>query len=317
MDLTVICPIIRRDLIGRCLETFYKYSPPNFYFYIIDQTVEGLDSTALRDKYPNLMIIRTPKTMVHTTGNLGFAKATNLGISLVETPYFMMLNDDTEMINRGWWWGVLETFKKVEEATPDRPPVLVSPASLKLADWSVGRDKGDDFYILPYKTKYTQEDYDFLVNEPHYINEHLTIEPGAVFDGVVMYASVCHTKRFLDVGMLNEAYYPGGAEDYDWNARANMKGYRSVGTTLAWMYHHWSKSLNSDELQTLADDKLRMGDHNQVWGQREDGTNFFDTWGVKCLKCNTHMVTDDNKTAYCKTHPEETYAIPEPEVKPL
>lgn len=317
MQLTIIIPVIRRDLLARCLETLYRYTPPLFYVIIIDQTVEGLDATVLRNQYKNLMVIRTPKTDTHTTGNLGFAKATNLGISLVETPYFMMLNDDTEMINRSWWWGVLDTFKDVADKTPERPAVLVSPASLKLADWSVGRDKGDDFYILPYKIKYSQEDYDFLLNEDHYINEHLTIKPGSVFDGVVMYGSVCHTQRFLDVGYLNEAYYPGGAEDYDWNARANMRGYRCVGTTLAWMYHHWSQSLNSEEILPLVDERLRMGDHNKVWGQREDGSNIFDTWGIKCLKCDKHMSTDDNKTAYCKEHKDETYDIPEIEIKAL
>ena len=254
---------------------------PNFYVYIIDQTPNGL-ATDLRDRYKNLMVIRTPKTMTHTKGNLGFAKATNIGISLVETPYFTMCNDDVEFINRSWWSGVMETFQLVASQTPDRPPMMVNPASLKLPDWSVGRPKGDDFYIIDYKRHYSQEDYDHLVNDEHYINEHLTIMPGSVIDGVTMYCSVFETKKFLEVGMLNEKFYPGGGEDYDYNCRANMYGYRCVGTTLSWVFHHWSKSFatiqEQDSIKELIDDRLRWNNNHELWGKN------FDIWGMKDMK---------------------------------
>lgn len=281
MDNTFVIPVIRYDLIERCLETLYKNTVPNFYVYIIDQTPNGLPAD-LRDRYKNLMVIRTPKTNVHTKGNLGFAKATNLGISLVETPYFTMCNDDVEFINRAWWWGVIETFKKVNEQTPDRPAMMVNPASLKLPDWSVGRPAGDDHYIIDYKRRYSQEDYDHLLNDEHYVNEHLTIMPGSVIDGVTMYCSVFETAKFLEVGMLNEKFYPGGGEDYDYNCRANMHGYRCVGTTMSWVYHHWSKSFatiqEQEAIKDLIDDKLRWNNNNELWGEN------FDIWGMKDMK---------------------------------
>lgn len=287
---TFIIPLIRDDLIERCLDTLYKNTPPNFYVFIIDQTINGIDANHFRDKFKNLMVIRTPKSDIHTTGNLGFAKATNLGIQLVETPYFTMCNDDVEFINRKWWWGVMETFDKVAEATPDRPAALVNPASTKLPDWSVGRPKGEDHYIIPYKKKYTQEDWDFLVNEEHYVNEHLTIRPGSVIDGVTMYCSVFNTRRFLEVGMLNEKFYPGGGEDYDWNCRANIHGYRSVGTTMSWVFHHWSVSLRSVAEETEIKEKLRQenlvwNNNNELWG---DG---FDVWGGDIKKEDIPPIT--------------------------
>ena len=278
MDNTFIIPVVRPDLIERCLETLYKNTPANFYVYVIDQTVDGLDHTKLRDMYRNLMFIRPPKSYRHTTGNLGFAKATNLGISLVETPYFTMCNDDVEFINRDWWDGVLTAFDKTTAATPDRPCMMVNPGSAKLPDWSVGRDKGDDFYIIPYKTRFSQQDYDHLVNDEHYINEHLTLMPGSVIDGVVFYCSVFETEKFLEVGMLNEKFYPGGGEDYDYNCRANMAGYRCVGTTMSWVWHHWSMSLNSEDKEkvtSLRQPELCWNNNHELWG--ED----FDVWGVK------------------------------------
>lgn len=314
--LTVIIPVILTSNIDKCLDALYKHTEADtFYVYIIDQSVKGLDSTELREKYPNLMVIRTPKTTIHYTGNLGFAQATNLGISLVQTPYFLMLNDDAEMINKGWWQGVLDTFDKVEHDTPESPAVIVCLASVRLADWSVGRADGDDFDILPYKEDYTQADWDFLVNEEHYVNEHLTIQPGSVFDGVTMYACVCDTRRFLEVGLLDEKYFPGSGEDYDWSCRSRMLGYRCVATTKSWVWHHWSSTFRAlradkEEVKALQIPELNWNQNHEKWGEN------FDIWGVKCSVCGEQMRSKDKKTATCsKEH--EVYSIPESTSTPL
>lgn len=314
--LTVIIPVILTSNIERCLETLYKYTEKgSFYVYIIDMSVSGLDANHLRNTYPNLMVIRSPKSDIHYTGNLGFASATNLGISLVQTPYFMMCNDDVEFVNSGWWQGVLDTFEQVEKDTPDSPAVIVCPASVRLADWSVGRKAGDDFDILPYKEEYSQEEYDSLINESHYVNEHLTIQPGSVFDGITMYATVCDTRKFLEVGMLDEKYYPGGGEDYDWSCLSRMKNYRSVATTKSWVFHHWSStfralSAEKEEAKSLQIPELNWNQNHEKWGKN------FDIWGVKCSVCEEQMRSKDGKTATCsKQH--EVYIIPESTSTPL
>jgi GT2 family glycosyltransferase len=302
--------------IERCLETLYKYTEQSsFYVYIIDVSVKGIDANALRDKYKNLMVIRSPKTDLRYTGNLGFSTACNLGIQLVQTPYFTLLNDDVEMVNSGWWQGVLDTFHQVEEATPDSPAVIVCPASIRLADWSVGRADGDDFDILPYKTEYTQADYDFLLHESHYVNKHLTIEPDSVFDGVTMYACVCDTQRFLKIGMLDNKYYVGSGEDYDYSCRARMMGFRSVATTKSWVWHWWSSTFRAlraekEEVKSLQIPELSWNHNHEKWGEN------FDIWGVKCSKCGEQMRSKDGVTATCsKNH--EVYQMPETNFLPL
>jgi len=302
--------------IERCLETIYKYTDKGgFYVYIIDVSVKGVDANKLRDQYENLMVIRSPKSDVHPTGNLGFAGATNLGISLVQTPYFTMLNDDVEFIHKDWWQGVLDTFQQVQEATPDAPAVMVCPASIRLADWSVGRVKGDDFDILPYKQDYTEDDWKFLTQEKHYVNEHLTIQPDSVFDGVTMYACVCDTRRFLDIGMLDEKYFPGSGEDYDYSCLARMKGYRSVATTKSWVFHHWSSTFRAladekEEVKSLQIPELNWNQNHEKWGKG------FDIWGYRCPKCNERMETKDGIIATCPRD-GEIYNMPETVSMPL
>ena len=302
---TFIIPVLRDDLYQRCLETLYANTPPNFYVYLIDQTLMGIDPN-LRDKYPDLMIIRTPRTETHKHGNLGFAKATNTGIKLVQTPYFTMCNDDIEFIHEKWWEAVMDTFRTVEGQTPERPAMIVNPSSTKLPDWSIGLPAGQHLDIVPYKEKYTDKDWRWLVEEPHYVNEHLTLQPNSVIDGVTLYCSVAHTERFRDVSLIDERYYPGGAEDYDLCCRASMKGYRLVGTTKSWVYHHWSSTLNNEELKKTVDDELRFGDQYKIWGEG------FDIWGMACKLCGTRMRTGDNKVAYCPQHPQEMVDIPAP-----
>lgn len=316
-QLTVITPIIRPDLIERMLETLYEYTEPMFYVYIIDQTVHGLDATRLRNTYKNLMVIRTPRSDVHHTGNLGFAKATNLGIALVETPYFMMCNDDVEFLHPKWWQGVVDTFDMVEKATPERPAVIVNPSSTRLPDWSIGKATGEHHDIIEYKKQYSDADWDFLINEEHYVNEHLTIKPKSVMDGVTMYASVCHTERFLEVGMLNERYFPGAGEDYSYSCRASMMGYRSVGTTLSYVFHHWSatfKAIQDEEnVKSLMIPELMWNQNHEEWGPE------FDIWGYKCEICHNRLIKDDDydNIFTCKKHPQIRYQMPEQTIVPL
>lgn len=313
---TFIIPIIRSDLLEACLDSLYANTDSSmFYVYVIDQSVEGLDIN-LRDKYKNLMIIRTAKSNIHWTGNLGHSQATNLGIQLVQTPYLCMLNDDVIFIHPGWWEGILQTFAMVEKATPTRPALMVNAASIKLPDWSVGRPKGEDHYILPFKEKYTNEDWDFLVNEPHYVNEHLTIQPGSVIDGVNLYCSIVDTKRLLEVGAIDDFFYPGGANDYDLCSRASMIGYRCVGTTLSWVFHHWSVSFQSlqdqEEIGLLVQPELKHENLEDKWGEG------FDIWGQKCPECKANMRCGTDKTiAICPNHPEQRYKIPENTISPL
>ncbi len=312
---TFIIPVLIPDSIDRCLETLYRHTEKSsFYVYVIDQTINGLDATKLRNQYANLMVIRTPKSDVHHTGNLGHSQATNLGLSLVQTPYATMLNDDVEFINRKWFQGVLDTFEKVERATPDRPAVLVNAASIKLPDWSLGRTSGDDFYILPYKETYSEEDWNFLVTQEHYCNEHLTIQPGSVIDGINLYCSVVDMHRLHDIGFIDDRYYPGNANDYDFSCRAGMRGYRCVSTTLSWVFHHWSVTFHSErEKALLIQQELVDGDLRNKWGDR------LDIWGVKCTQngCQERLQTTDNKHAVCPKHPEETYEIPDLTMLPL
>lgn len=268
----------------------------------------------LRDNYKNLTLFRSPKSDKFYTGNLGFQFANSLALRLTDTPYFCFLNDDVEFINSKWWQGVMDTFVKVEKASPTRPPLLVNVASIKLPDWSVGKPKGQDHYILPYKKEYSDEDWSNLVNEPHYINQHLTIQPGSVIDGINLYCSVARTDLLKKIG-IDDLWYPGSAGDYDLSNVASMWGYRCVGTTLSWIFHHWSISFQAateeENIKELVIPELHVTDLRDKWW-----TNF-ELWGVNCPICGEILHTELGDVAYCNKHPDQIYLIPPNTVETL
>lgn len=304
---TAVIPVLSPGMIGRCLETLYKHTENIFYVIVIDMTKHGLDIN-LRDKYPNLILIRSPLSDTYYTGNWGFQLASNIGMQLARTPYVMLLNDDVEFIHPMWWQGVMDTFTKVTAATPSRPPLLVNLASIKLPDWSVGKPKGEHHYIIPYKENYTDDDWDYLVNQEHYINEHLTITPGSVIDGINLYASVIDRQKMESIGWLDEFFYPGSAGDYDTSCLASMYNLRCVSTTLSWVYHHWSTSFQGvqeeADMMSLVMPELHQTDLRDKWGER------FELWGVQCPSCKSIMTTQNGRLATCPKHPDQKYDIP-------
>lgn len=300
---TVIIPIIRPDFIGRCLETLYKYTDPNFYVFVVDQTTT--DEAYIKNRHLAHLWIRCYR-------NVGFSKAHNMGIKLAQTPYITLSNDDVEFMNKGWWQGIIDTFNQ------DHHIIAVNPMSPKEGSWGYGyRSDNKDTWEPPkefvyasdtkesiypvkpdgtglfYKESFTDEDYEFLLNNhPRYRKE-------SVVDAVAMWCTVFKKTGFDKIGLLDEKFYPGGGEDYDMNARAyscawpeereecdNEYHYRMVSTTRSWVWHHWGKSKEISE--ATPDSPLfsseRWNDNDELW------PGGFDVWG--------HLNTGDKKIPY-------------------
>jgi hypothetical protein len=116
--------------------------------------------------------------------------------------------------------------------------------------------------------------------------------------------------------LLDEKFFPGSGEDYDYSCRARMFNYRSVGTTLSYIYHHWSSTFKAvqdeDKVRGLMMPELNWNHTNEKWG--ED----FDIWGVRCSQdgCEEIMITKDGHRAHCpKGH--STYQMPDSTVAEL
>jgi GT2 family glycosyltransferase len=215
---TFVVPIIVPDYIKRFLETLYEYTPPNFRVILIDQTKEGLPEDW------DLWSFIKPKVHMYVRPyrNLGFAHAMNTGIRISDTKYVTCANDDVEFINKRWWFGVEEELSRdgIE---------AVNPMSVTEPGWGYGCNKNSSeelvteketalgckfnreaerFEHLPYKKDYSEEEYDFLLNQKN----------GSI-EGCITWLTTFKRQSLEFKGLFDERFFPGGGEDYDIGGR--------------------------------------------------------------------------------------------------
>jgi GT2 family glycosyltransferase len=278
-EITYICPIIHDKYISRLLYTLYKYSDPDsFKFVLIDQCKDRVSDDVW--KYIKNKI----HLYVHPKRNLGYAKAGNEGILHGlhwKSPYICITNDDIEIMDRRWLQGIWETFEM------DKRIIGVVPMSPRVAGWGYGLNYNPE--VLSYKEEYSKEDYNFLlegdfskVDQPAHMPKNLK---GSVVDGAAFIMIYFKREAFEKVGLMDEHFFPGSGEDYDYLARAYSRSYRIVSTSKSWVWHHWTKSKDLFASGTLEDPYYKPKDH-PYWNNMGDlyppewnEGNEFDIWG--------------------------------------
>jgi GT2 family glycosyltransferase len=274
--LTPICDVY----ICRFVYTLYKYSEPDsFNLVVIDQTENGFRKEVmeyLRDKVHFYM---------HPRRNLGYAKAMNEGIIHGlhwNTPYLCISNDDIEIMDKRWIQGIWDTF-----ALDEKRIMGVVPMSPRVAGWGYGVSYNPE--VLPYKEEYTSEEYDYLLKGDF---SDVTWElpktfprnmKGQVVDSAAFIMVYMKREAFEKVGLLDERFFPGSGEDYDWECRAYSQGLRVVSSSYSWIWHHWSKSKDlyaSGELERpYYKNRPYFADWEKLWPQELNGGHKPDVWG--------------------------------------
>jgi len=220
-ELTIVIPTYNNaqgaiDLV----KDFYRmYDPEMFRIISIDQTVDGI-------KFENPIHLH-----IKPYRNLGFSKAMNVGLKLSQTKYTLLANDDVRLLDKRWY----EDIKKCL----DHEDVLAVNPFPALRTWDGGGNpvwywqKNEKFLWTkdkPYES-YTPEEYDRLLKELC----------GGNGNGTTMFFTLIKTEARDIIGYLDEAYWCGG-EDYDWNRRCFIKGYKILTCQHSLVHHESSVS---------------------------------------------------------------------------
>lgn len=241
---TFICVHLNYEGLKKTLESIRKHTPPNFNIILIDQNKEYQAVDDLVDLH------------IFTNGkNLGYAKAFNTGCRLADTKYVSCWNDDCECINKKWWQGVEETFKRYSTALGVNPSSPCNPrASGEAPIYAEG---------WKYKEEYTEEEYDKMVEE---------LGKGYIIDGICMFATVLDREKLDKTAgvipgkcWLDERFAKSGGEDMDFNIRSYRSGYRMLGTGLSYVLHHWYRTKRPEDGKA---------------GVKYDGTTLDKKWNV-------------------------------------
>ena len=79
-----------RDHLSRCLASVERYAPARTSVWVVDNDSRDGTVEMVRDRFPSV-------SLIESTENAGFARATNRGITAGSAPYVLALNPDTEL----------------------------------------------------------------------------------------------------------------------------------------------------------------------------------------------------------------------------
>ena len=116
-DLTIIIITSKREFIFACLESVYKaLIGLKNEVILIDNASEDKVGEKVKKKFPKVKVLRREK-------NGGFGENNNMGMKIAEGRYVLLLNDDTEIIDKN-------IFKEMLSWMDEHPKVGVTSCAL-------------------------------------------------------------------------------------------------------------------------------------------------------------------------------------------
>lgn len=229
--------------LGMCIESvFSKTLHPNFIVVVVDNSGAACVRRFLSEQVRRRRNLKA----VFNEQNLGFPRATNIGIEVAGAcDYLVLLNDDT-VVTRGWLHGLLRHLE-----TPGVE--LVGPVT----NWA-----GNEARIeVDYETMEEMEEF-----AAAYVRRH----QGIVSD-IPMLAMYCVVMRrqLLDrIGFLDERFGIGMFEDDDFSHRVRGAGGRVVCAEDVFI-HHWGRSsfgkIEAEEYSRLFNENRAK--FEEKWGE--------------------------------------------------
>lgn len=201
-----------------CLRSLKKQTYTDFCVIIVDNGSKDSGISFVKEKYPHIRVIELGD-------NTGFANAVNVGISVADSEYVFLLNNDTVCDERA-----IESLVRVM----DRNGSLFSAQAkmLQLKSPDLVDDAGDYYCALGWAFAPSRD------KESSGFKKRLFITSSCA--GAAMYRK----SMLEEVGLFDEAHFCY-LEDVDLGYRARLYGYRNLMEPSAIVYHAGSGSSGS------------------------------------------------------------------------
>lgn len=235
MDITVIIPNYNgKHFLEPCLQSLEKQTYQEFMVMVVDNGSKDGSVELLEKKYPNVQLVKRDK-------NYGFSNAVNIGIKKANTPYVLLLNNDTETDTQ-----FIERLAGVIKRDPKI--FSVSSKMLNYIDRTVMDDAGDMLTIIGWHFQ-----RGVGRQEVHY---QTTTEVFSACAGAAIYRK----EIFGKIGYFDEGHF-AYLEDIDVGFRARIYGYKNVYCPDARVYHVGSGTSGSK----YNDFKVKLSARNSIY----------------------------------------------------
>ena len=208
-----------KGFISYCLEGLRKQTLRDFRTIVVDNGSTDGSTNFIKRKYPEIHVIPLPK-------NMGFAKANNIAISEVNTPYVGLLNNDA-IPSPKWLESLVEALEKYPEA---------GMAASKMVFYSNPDriDRAGDGYTIAGAGSLRGRG-----------NDANTFDKEEWIFGASAGAALYRTILFKDIGGFDEDFFLL-YEDVDLSFRAQLAGYQCRYVPSAVVRHMATRSIGYD-----------------------------------------------------------------------
>lgn len=260
-DFTISIPVTgSTKLIHRCLSSITKNTTTNCHIVVTDNCADEETIARIVDLYPNV-------TLIHNATRMSYAYNQNRVIEQTTSPYILLLNDDTEMVD-----DVIDRlFEFINERSKHEKIAAVSPRLLN-PDLTLQRST----FCIPTVMTVTISYLGFRYLVPY--NKFTAWLSGKILgtgrtsrfwdhdetravDNIYGAAVLVSREAIEDVGPLDEnaqAYF----EEIEWHLRFRKKGYKLYYYNDVSVIHHGAvtnnKSLNPNVIFLEAAGLLNM-----------------------------------------------------------
>ena len=173
--------------------------------------------------------LRADKEILHieNSHNLGFARGFNIGLQVIDTPYFILSNSDI-VVTKKW----LE--KMLNHISTDEKILCLGPVS----NYVSGPQKVEN---VPYKDLNQMQDFAKDLYEKTKVV--LTYSQRIVF-----FFTLFRTEALEKIGFLDERFEIGNFEDDDYCMRIRGAGYKAAFDNTTFIHHYGSQTFIKNKI---------------------------------------------------------------------
>lgn len=235
MDVTIIIPNYNgKHFMKPCLDSLERQTFTKFKVLVIDNASTDGSVSYMKEHYPNIEVIALDK-------NYGFSRAVNVGIRHADTPYVILLNNDTAVDPHY----IEEMVKAIR-----RSPRIFSVSSKMIQMYHPGLiDSAGDLYTLI--------GWGVCRGSGRPITNYT--EPSRIFTACAG-AAIYRRSVFHKIGYFDENHF-AYLEDIDIGYRAKIYGFQNIYCPSALVYHVGSGTSGSKYNAF----KVRLSARNSVY----------------------------------------------------
>ena len=207
----------------QCIDSIKKKTQLPYKIIVIDNG--STDNTVEK--------LRSDLSLYHieNTSNLGFSAGFNVGLMVVDTPYFVLSNSDV-VVTDGWLNRMSIHIKS------DKDLVILGPMSNHVSGPQMIKD-------VPYNDEEQLDEY-------AKIHSRRGVLPITYFQRIVFFFTLFKTRVLQEIGFLDEIFGKGNFEDDDYCMRIAVKGLKSAYDNTVFIHHYGSRGFGKDPAEFRA-----------------------------------------------------------------